>query len=382
MTNSFELTSILSALIFLFIVFAVPVLLTGFNIFILISKKYKFAYVIYPLTVIIGSILYLVFIIFMDVTGPWYEAILQYQLHECISSDHWLGFILPIVLGYIGVGILLYGKDAKKPPLLSALAISSIIVMNVFQVLFAIQIYKNFAPLSQGVEGLIFLGLPYLFHANVLIASAYAVRKQMTSQIKIFDQMRLENEDAENINIEPGSLYKIVKNMSNYSALIFLCLFVVIAVLEVIFIITGQGYDAAVKAFTDTADWTFSQQIPPPPLDYPGHYLCTVAAGGHKKVVKPQRFGKRRGAIIIVNRQLCIANAFEDYIQEKFPRFHRFIRHVYDTYGYPISKFIDTPLKADIVYFVMKPLEWVFLLFLYMFDVRPEKRIKNQYVLK
>ena len=36
----------------------------------------------------------------------------------------------------------------------------------------------------------------------------------------------------------------------------------------------------------------------------------------------------------MVNRQLCIANAFEDLIQEKTPRFHHFVRYIYDKYGY------------------------------------------------
>ena len=77
---------------------------------------------------------------------------------------------------------------------------------------------------------------------------------------------------------------------------------------------TASAADAPIKAFTDTADWTFSQQIPPPPMESSGHYLCTVAAGGHKKIVKPLRYGTRRGQTIVVNRQLCIANAFEEWI--------------------------------------------------------------------
>lgn len=80
------------------------------------------------------------------------------------------------------------------------------------------------------------------------------------------------------------------------------------------------------------------------------------------------------------NRQLCVANAFEDLIQEKTPRFHHFVRYIYDKYGYPISKHINTATKADITYIVMKPLEWVFLAILYMFDIKPENRIATQYV--
>lgn len=50
-------------------------------------------------------------------------------------------------------------------------------------------------------------------------------------------------------------------------------------ILEILLILFGQGADGFVKAFTMTADWTFSTQIPPP-IEYEGHYLCTVAAGG------------------------------------------------------------------------------------------------------
>lgn len=245
---------------------------------------------------------------------------------------------------------------------------------DVSQVLMMIQIskfgFQNLGP---------YLGL---YHINILLISVYAVRRQINSQLAIFDKMRAENADLEGQELKINPLYKLMNNAKRYPLLLFICLFVFIGLLEIIFIISGQGYDAFFKAFTDTADWTFSKQIPPPPIEYEGHYLCTVAAGGHKKVVKPQRFGMRRGAVIIVNRQLCIANAFEDYIHEKMPKFHKFIRNCYDKYGYPVSQKIDTPVKADIVYFLMKPLEWAFLVFLYMFDARPEKRIKNQYVMK
>ena len=56
------------------------------------------------------------------------------------------------------------------------------------------------------------------------------------------------------------------------------------------------------------------------------------------------------------------------------------MRYIYDKYGYPISKHINTATKADITYIIMKPLEWVFLAILYMFDIKPENRIATQYV--
>ena len=109
------------------------------------------------------------------------------------------------------------------------------------------------------------------------------------------------------------------------------------------------------------------------------HYLCTVAAGGHRRIVKPLRNGRRHGHEVIVNRQLCVANAFEQLLEERTPRLHRAVRGLYDRCGYPIAKHIRTKAAADIVYLLMKPLEWLFLAALYLCDVRPENRIAVQY---
>lgn len=153
----------------------------------------------------------------------------------------------------------------------------------------------------------------------------------------------------------------------------------VFLVVITILLLFGQTPDAFIKMFTSTADWTLSQQIPPPPIEYQGHYLCTVAAGGDEKIVKPLRIGYRQNAKIIVNRQLLIANAFEDLIKEKLPYFYKMIRSFYDKYGYPLSNHITTKKRATAVYILMKPLEWIFVLLLYAFDQKPENRIAIQY---
>ena len=124
------------------------------------------------------------------------------------------------------------------------------------------------------------------------------------------------------------------------------------------------------------------REIAPPPVAYDTHYLCTVSLRGHRKLVKPIRFGMRRGEKIVVNRQLCVANAFEQLIEERAPKFHRAVRQFYDTYGYPISRHINHAWSADIVYLMMKPLEWIFVAVLYLFDEKPENRICSQYLPK
>lgn len=148
----------------------------------------------------------------------------------------------------------------------------------------------------------------------------------------------------------------------------------------------GQQPDSLIRAFTDTYYHGFSQ------LDYMcenvtcgGHYLCSIAANGHEKIVKPVRYGIRRGNRIICNRQLLVSNAFEDLIQEKLPRIHKVIRSNYNSVGYFTHKyygFFEVKILSDIIYITMKPFELFFITILYLFDTNPENRIEKQYVSK
>lgn len=329
--------NLLKSLFFVIIAFVIPGGLTIWNIYNLFSKKSRKVRLASWLTIVIGGIFYmLLYAIAFDPAGDWYEPIYIFQTHYSISSQYVLSIALPTLIGFIGLIILFNVKSDKLPPLVSALSIASVVILNIIQIVYAVQISENIIRTS--VEGMDIL--LYVYHLNIFILSVTAVRNQIRQQLEIYKSLD-ENNQSTGKGI--GWLYGKIKNISNYTVLIFICLFFLIAILEIIFILLGQGADAPIKAFTDTADWTFSKQLPPPPLKYEGHYLCTVAAGGHKKIVKPLRCG------------------------------------VYDKYGYPISKHITTPYQADLVYIVMKPLEWLFLIFLYLFDIRPEQRISRQY---
>lgn len=350
-------------LIFIAVGILMPLGLTVLNLYNLFSKKPILPRAAALATLIVGGGLYIaLYCVEFDTAGDWYEQIYEFQLHYSISSDFGWAVEVPAVLGLLGLLALIFLDASKNPPLVSALSIAGVVIMNVVQIAYAMQISKNVSDWAL---------MLYVYHANVFIISVSAVKKQIKQQLEIFAERNPEEDKSR--------LYRFMSSAAGYSALIFACLFFVIAILEIIFILTGQGADAPIKAFKDTADWTFSRQIPPPPKHYEGHYLCTVAAGGHKKIVKPLRYGTRHGATIIVNRQLCVANAFEDFIHEKLPKFHRVIRGAYDKYGYPISKHITTPRRADVVYILMKPLEWLFVVFLYAFDNDPEGRIRRQY---
>jgi hypothetical protein len=129
--------------------------------------------------------------------------------------------------------------------------------------------------------------------------------------------------------------------------------------------------------FTETAEWVLSQRTPPPGGC---HYLCTVAARGHPRLVRPLRPGVRRGRPILVNRQLALANAFEDLLHSRWPRLGRVARTTYDRLGLPMSRVIRSPWAADAVYLAMKPFEWSFALALLLLDPgEPEARIERMY---
>ncbi len=356
--------------IIIIVVGLIPGGFTVWNIVNCIKEKRIGRMISGTLTIFIGGFFYLLlFVALFDTAGEWNVPVYQGQYHYMISSEYSPFIFLPGMYGFAGFFALLYWKPEKMAPLASVLSIAAVIILNVINIAWALQLFCNMTDWS--------VICFYAYHLNILLLSADVIRTHMKNQAKYLSSKKEEFADRKNL----WWLYMKVTKVSQYALPVFMALFLIVAAFEIFAILAGQGADAPIKAFTDTADWTFSKQIPPPPLEYDGHYLCTVAAGGHERVVKPIRLGRRRGAIIVVNRQLCIANAFEESIAEKFPKFHKWIRHVYDTYGYPLSNIITTRGRADVVYFIMKPLEWVFLVYLYLTDTRPEIRINRQYKL-
>ena len=157
----------------------------------------------------------------------------------------------------------------------------------------------------------------------------------------------------------------------------------VIIILTSILVLFGQKPDALIRAFTETykhglSEWDYKCDN----IDCGGHYLCSVAANGHKVIVQPQRLGIRAGGIILCNRQLLVSNAFEQVLEEYFPEMHRKIRTKYDKVGDVIHKnhrLFDQKYICDLVFIMMKPAEWFFIFTLYLVDKNPEQRIEKQY---
>lgn len=215
------------------------------------------------------------------------------------------------------------------------------------------------------------------------------------SIIAFFFSMLLQNQrflmeemstwETERMNFSERLCLAILRSnfFIKYPVLLIFCLPLLVLLAAILFLF-GQKPDAMIRAFTDTYKHGLSQ------LDYMcdnvrcgGHYLCSVAANGHKNIVKPLRTGERNGNKIICNRQLLISNAFEELIEQRFPAIHRIIRRNYDKVGDVIHRngnIFNNKYFSDFIYVIMKPMEWLFLLVLYIADTKPENRISQQYL--
>ena len=319
-----------------FICLIVPLILTLLNIINLFKKKKIKENLIdilifvlgIPLTIILYSACQ-----FKDYNQSlllgWFEA----DMHAPIAS-----WSMPTVMAIFVLGIISYFliriRKLKLPPLIIVASMSGILICSIYMIIFIIQLGKN------SIQTAIF-GYLTIFPINYILCSIRA-------QIDVMRRYKEKNIKSKKYNNRVlNKCSEMLYDINNWPVIAILLVIPLVFILICILVLFGQRPDEAIKAF--------------------------------KELVKPIRMGIRKGEKIVVNRQLCVANAFEALIQEKTPKFHHFIRHIYDKYGYPLSKHINTALQADMVYILMKPLEWIFILILYLCDEKPENRIAMQY---
>lgn len=288
------------------------------------------------------------------------EQLINNQLHSPIATHTAPTLIILFIVSLAGYCILRTKKLSRLSPIVTAFSISALYLGIILCALWIIQVIKHDL-------------LSCLYSANMILIYINTVKHTVAD----FADNFADRPEPKNKFI--GILERIVSSSVALPFVSLLLALPLLGVIVIILVLFGQAPDSIIQAWTETSDWTMSQQVSPPNLQEDMHYLCTVAASGHEKVVKPLRVGKRHGHKVIVNRQLCVANAFEQLIQEKTPKFHRAVRNAYDKYGYPIAKHIRSRFVADLVWIIMKPAEWVFLFILYLFDAKPENRIAVQY---
>ncbi|MGI6077062.1 MAG: DUF6688 domain-containing protein [Fastidiosipilaceae bacterium] len=359
------------AVIFIIVVL-VPLTLTIFNLIHLVrpAKKFLPRRILTELgTIFGGGMLTCLLLSFADVTSAdWTTVLANRQTHSPIAPEQMPTSIAILVFAVSGYFVLRFVRLEKMPPLLAATAIGAMYMGVIWWGVFVYQL-----SLSSIVIPIAF----YFFNLCLIVA---AVVRDVVKAWQTIDEKKMPEQKLGGRRPWTNRLRHFLYSSHNWPWLGAVAILPLSGLLLILLLLFGQGPDAAVKMFTDTADWRLSQRIPPPNVYFDEHYLCTVAAGGHPFLVKPIRYGERHGHRVIVNRQLATANAFEDLLAERLPRFHRRIRAFYDAWGYPIARHIRRPWLADLVYLVMKPAEWLFILILYCFDVDPETRIAMQYL--
>lgn len=309
---------------------------------------------------------------------PWDEALIESE--ETYHSPIYFEPIIIIVMVIAVVSYwLLRVKKQTLAPMPKTIALAGLYVGCIYAVLWIVQLSENIIVKEESYTsgGLYASGVG--FNPAVLAIMLFAINYLLMSARMVIGY--LKEPPVAWPRYKSGFLNLLVRILSRCGRLPIAALILLLPICVVligILTIFGQP-QLLISAFTETSDWYFSTKISPPMIDYEGHYLCTVAAQGDPRIVKPLRRGVRHGVPIVVNRQLCVANAFEDLIAEHSPRLHRFVRRNYDRYGYPICRHINTPWKADMIYIAMKPLEWLFMATLYTFDTDPERRIGRQY---
>lgn len=354
--------------VFWIVVIGLPFLLTVVNISLLFEKAEKrSAKVKIHLFEILSALLGIYFTVMyedlVDIAfrADWNETLYNSYVHAPIWTEARLTVVVMIMTGIAGYLLLTFFNINKLPPLITVFAMSALYIGVYACIMWTIQTARNVFLIILPVNGIIIA-------ARTVIMTVKAWDKNDADTPYSNPVLRFLDEKLKRAKLWPV-----------WALVLMFPLFGVIAAALILF---GQRPDSFIRAWTETADWTLSTKIPPPNLTYDEHYLCTVALRGDKQVVKPTRCGYRHGAKIMVNRQLCVANAFEQCLEERTPRVHRAIRNFYDKYGYPLSKHITTARRANAVYLLMKPLEWLFVLFLYAADVNPENRIALQYTKK
>ncbi|MGC4037334.1 MAG: hypothetical protein QM764_15345 [Chitinophagaceae bacterium] len=281
------------------------------------------------------------------------------------SPDHQLTIAIVIVLCLIAYFYSSYRTRIATP--IVELIINAFLFIGIILNCFIAFHTKDFGMAVGG-------NVPIILLAILVLTKNHRLFIAYSQEQKFNPSRKIESIAWKILNLRPVLKYPVI---------FILCL-PILTILSLLLLLVGQKPDSLIRAFTDTYKHGFSQwDYKCDNVECGGHYLCSVAANGHKIIVKPNRFGVRNGGRIICNRQLLIANAFEELIQEKTPFLHKLIRKQYNKVGDLVHRYygiFNIKLVSDCVYIIMKPAELIFLFVLYTFDRNPENRIAKQYL--
>jgi hypothetical protein len=339
-------------------------------------KKNNYSLIIQKLQYSIFTVFLISFIVFIIGLNFFVKDFDQLLCPICddyspISIKHYPTFIVYEIF-FLFALLKIWLKNGRVAPLAKIL----------YLIFIAIGVYLSFLIVIQVINKKELEESSYIFHFELFIYPFLSIiigtslfYKAIKSQIEFSKDLHYKNRFLNKINL-------LIQKSPKHFYCFFILFFPVVVIITCIVILFGQDVNSFHKIFTETTTWNLSTKLHPPLIDHQGHNLCTVAAKGSPKIVKPLRLGQRHGNLIIVNRQLLISNAFENLIERRYPKLHKYIRTNYDKYGYPLSRKVNTEKRSNVTYMMMKPLEYFFLLIIYLFAEKPESLINKQYSLK
>lgn len=98
--------------------------------------------------------------------------------------------------------------------------------------------------------------------------------------------------------------------------------------------------------------------LPPSPPSPPDCYIATVAAKGHPQFVKSIPVVIDNGSTAWINAQMRYLKCAEITYMAMFPGGHKILREIYDVLGMPLARIMTQPVLADLMYMILKPIEW------------------------
>ncbi len=282
-------------------------LILGVVLFIFLVKKTTKKPVIQIVVFVLYLFAILVFMLCLGFHSEQYNVAID-PLDYCyipFGQHHATSILFYILIYHVAI-FLIWIRGNRLPPLLLVLCFLFVIIGTVLNVMMILQItghntdsFEMKGSSHDGDTALFFSFMPLM---SILIAIWL-----------IFRVISAEKSKAPSRSYKNRFLDRCNAFLANDEATWAMILLIpVLVVITLILILFGQDADSLVKAFTETTTWRFSQHSHPPNLSHSGHYLCTVAARGNPNIVKPICVGNRHGKPIIVNRQLQIANAFEE----------------------------------------------------------------------
>ncbi|MBA2612178.1 MAG: hypothetical protein H0U95_09415 [Bacteroidetes bacterium] len=263
---------------------------------------------------------------------------------------------------------LAYTASRYFKQLLSPMLTTIVSGLMAIGLLFCLAICIHFIPMAAVI---IFPGFNLLY-LSPFLCFFYLLKEiiQLNKYLKKY--LETQNTTASHII---NTFYRSIHQ--NHLGFVTVLIAPLLLIIQAALFLVGQQPDSIITQFTESCGYLLSKY-----QDCScggGHYLCSIAANGNKKLVQPTRFGVRANQRILVNRQLLIANAFENWLEEHTPKMHKVIRNSYDACNIPVNKWSKHKKFANVLYIFMKPLEWLFLVWLYLFDKKPEDRIAKQY---